>query len=81
VKASPVGIFWGLLSRWIARLRFPYLLAITAVLFVADLIVPDVIPAIDEILLGLAAALFATWTEKKKEQREGSPPRDGGGAE
>jgi len=41
------------LLNYAARLRFPKLLALTGILFLADLVVPDAIPFIDEILLGL----------------------------
>jgi hypothetical protein len=51
-----------------SRLKFPQLLVITAALFVLDLVIPDLIPFADEILLGLATALFALW-------REPVPPR------
>jgi hypothetical protein len=34
-------------------LRFPWLVLLTGLLFVADVIVPDVIPFVDELLLGL----------------------------
>jgi hypothetical protein len=43
-----------------ARFRFPYLLLFTASLFVLDLLIPDFIPFADEVLLGLATALFAS---------------------
>lgn len=45
------------------RLKFPKLLALTAVLFVVDFVVPDPIPFLDEILLGLATVVFARWRE------------------
>ena len=47
----------GLLG-YASRLRFPKLLLLTVVLFVADLFIPDCIPFVDEILLGLAALLL-----------------------
>jgi hypothetical protein len=47
------------LLNYASRLRFPKLLALTAFLFLADLVVPDAIPFIDEILLGLGATLLA----------------------
>ena len=47
------------------RLKFPKLLALTAVLFVVDFVVPDPIPFLDEILLGLATILFASWRESR----------------
>jgi hypothetical protein len=46
-----------------SRLKFPQLLVVTAGLFLVDLLVPDLIPFADEILLGLATALFAFWRE------------------
>lgn len=47
--------------RWASRLRHPTLFWLTAVLFGIDLLVPDVIPLIDEILLGLGTLLLANW--------------------
>ena len=47
------------LLRRIDMLRFPYLLALTATLFVIDLVFPDVVPWVDEILLGLGTLLLA----------------------
>lgn len=34
-------------------LRFPWLVLLTGVIFVANLLIPDVIPFIDELLMGL----------------------------
>lgn len=47
------------LLHYAARLRFPKLLALVAAVFLADLIFPDVIPFVDEILLGLITLLLA----------------------
>jgi hypothetical protein len=41
------------------RLRYPKLLALTAFVFVADLLIPDLIPFVDEILLGLGTLLLS----------------------
>ena len=46
------------LMNFAAGLRFPQLFLLTAALFVVDLFVPDAIPFVDEILLGLAALLL-----------------------
>lgn len=54
------------LMRYASTLRFPKLLAITAALFVIDLIFPDVVPFVDEILLGLISLLFASLRNKPK---------------
>lgn len=53
-----------LLNRYASRLKFPQLFALTATLFVIDLIVPDLFPFVDEILLGLATLLLANWKTK-----------------
>ena len=59
--ANPVS---GSVLKAARRLRFPKLLALTAVLFAIDFVVPDPIPFLDEILLGLATLLFSRWREK-----------------
>lgn len=50
----------GGLPRFAATLRFPALFALTAGLFLLDLLVPDPVPFVDELLLGLLALVFAT---------------------
>lgn len=60
----------GALLAFAGRLRFPVLFAITAALFLLDLVVPDTIPFADEILLGLGALLLSRW----KKQRTGGEP-------
>jgi hypothetical protein len=52
------------LIQYASRLRFPKLLALAAVVFVADLILPDVIPFADEILLGLITLLIGTLKKR-----------------
>ncbi len=54
-------------ARRAGRLRFPTLFVLIALLFVADLLVPDFIPFVDEIILGLATAVLATLREKRRE--------------
>ena len=46
---------------WARRLRYPTLFKITAALFVLTLLIPDPIPFIDELLLGLGTLLLANW--------------------
>ena len=57
---TPWSAIRGRLMRYASNLRFPKLLAITAVLFVIDLLFPDMVPFVDEILLGLISLLFAS---------------------
>ncbi len=53
------------LLGWAGRLRFPKLAMITAGLFFADLLIPDFIPFVDEILLGLGTLLLGNLRSKK----------------
>lgn len=50
------------------RLRFPQLFVLTAGLFVIDLLIPDLIPFLDEIVLGLASLLFGSWKAGPKDK-------------
>lgn len=59
-----------LILRIARRLRFPQLFMLTAGLFVLDLLIPDLIPFLDEFVLGLATLLFGAWTRGKKEHLE-----------
>jgi hypothetical protein len=53
------------LLEYASRLRFPKLLALAAVVFVVDLILPDAIPFADEILLGLVTLLIAMLKKQR----------------
>ena len=52
------------LLAWARRLRHPTLFKITALLFAVNLAVPDAIPLIDEILLGLGTLVLASWKDR-----------------
>jgi hypothetical protein len=52
------------------RLRFPTLFKITAALFLLTLVVPDPFPFVDELLLGLAALIFAGWKDRDRVQAD-----------
>ena len=58
---TPKGLIPALIGRFAAKLRFPQLFLFTAVLFILDLLVPDLIPFIDEMLLGLLTLLLGMW--------------------
>jgi Family of unknown function (DUF6116) len=58
------------LTEYLSGLRFPRLFAITAVVFLLDLLIPDVIPFADEIILALVTAMLASFKRR---------PGDGGG--
>lgn len=61
------------LLNYARRLRFPVLLAITAALFLVNLLVPDPLPLVDELLLGLGTLLFASF--RKKRSNRDAPDR------
>lgn len=48
----------------VGGLRFPQLFILTVTLFFLDVLIPDLIPFVDEILLGLASLLLANWKKK-----------------
>lgn len=58
----------ALVARFAARLRYPQLVAIMASLFVLDLVIPDVIPFADEVLLGLGTLLLASLKRRHTER-------------
>jgi hypothetical protein len=60
-------------------MRYPYLFLILGLLFLIDLVLPDPIPLIDEILLAVLtfiAASFTTRGEADPEPRDVTPPDD-----
>ena len=57
---DPRGLIRSLLGSFGAKLRFPQLFTIAASLFFVDLLIPDLIPFIDEILLGLLTLLLGS---------------------
>ena len=75
---SPGSVFVGLLPRFTSRLRFPQLFALTFVVFLIDLFVPDMIPFIDEVLLGLMTLLLANWKQRPKTQPKQVEPKTPG---
>jgi Family of unknown function (DUF6116) len=55
--------------RFLDGLRFPWLFLVACALFALDLIFPDTLPLIDELLLGLSAVLLGRL---RKVRRPGS---------
>ncbi len=56
-----------LLLNYAQNLRFKNLFLLAFGLFVLDLIIPDVIPFADEILLALVTLLLSRWKKEKTE--------------
>ena len=51
--------------QFFSKLSYPRLFALTAALFVIDLVVPDLMPFADELLLGLGTLLLANFRKRK----------------
>jgi len=49
------------LGRYGARLRYPHLLLIAGLAFAADLVLPDGLPFLDEIVLLLTTLVLGLW--------------------
>ncbi len=63
----------GFLERFTATLKSSHLVMLLTALFVLDLVVPDPIFLIDEILLGLLTILVARW--KGRPKADAGPPK------
>ncbi|MBK7042462.1 MAG: hypothetical protein IPH50_01320 [Rhodanobacteraceae bacterium] len=59
---------------FLAQLRFHNLFLITATIFVTDLLIPDLIPFVDEILLGAMTLLFSAWKRRREPITSAPPP-------
>ncbi|PKM09006.1 MAG: hypothetical protein CVV14_01490 [Gammaproteobacteria bacterium HGW-Gammaproteobacteria-4] len=62
------------LLHFARKLRFPTLFALTLGLFVLNVLVPDPLPFIDEILLALGSLLFAAWRRKPDQSKPDHTP-------
>lgn len=67
------------LLRWLGRLGYPRLSMVTAVLFGLTLLIPDPVPLVDELLLGLGTLLLANWKRRSNPAPAAGrqPPLDG----
>ena len=75
-------LFLAPFFNWARKLKHPTLFKLVGALFIINVFVPDVIPFIDEILLGLATLLLANWKDRSQPAgdtaaRDGKPPIDG----
>lgn len=60
---------------YLESLKFPVLLVVTAVIFVVNVFIPDVVPFIDEVFLALIVALLSRLKRRKPEP-EPEPEKD-----
>jgi hypothetical protein len=64
----------ALILAYLARLRFRNLFLVTASIFLVDVLVPDLIPFVDELLFGALTLLFAAWKRDKQAVPASAPP-------
>lgn len=76
MSGKKIGV-GALVARYASTLRFPYLFLATAILFISDLVFPDLVPFADEILLGLLTALFGTWRRRRVSDSKDRAPEKG----
>jgi hypothetical protein len=76
-RATLITAFLG----YAAKLRFRQLFFIAGSLFLLDLLVPDLIPFADEILLGLLTLLFGAWKKSAGELASSTGEPAGSGAD
>ncbi len=69
-------LFTALFGRFAARLRFPQLFAVAALLFLIDLLFPDFVPFVDELMLGLLTLLLGSLKKGAAAGEEKPPLKD-----
>lgn len=68
----------GIIERFASKLKYPQLFFLLASLFLVDLVIPDVIPFIDEAILGLLTMLVGML---RRGERPSEVSDDGGARE
>lgn len=71
---QPVSPIAALINRLIPGIRYPWLFAILAGLFAIDLVTPDPIPFLDEMVLAVLTFLAASWRTRGSDEPQ--PPID-----
>lgn len=62
------------MQAFLARLRYPQLFVLAAALFLTDLVVPDAIPLLDEVFLGVLTLLVSQWRHRRGEEEDVPKP-------
>ena len=70
---APQGMVGALVAQFASRLRFPQLFAFTGTLFLLDMLIPDLIPFIDEMMLGLLTIMLGMWRKESPKVEENLP--------
>ena len=75
--ASVPALLIGAFTDRLSRLRFPTLFLLLAGVFLFDLFIPDFIPLVDEVILGLATLLVGALKRDKDENgKDDAAPSD-----
>jgi hypothetical protein len=64
----------SLLDRLLPRLKYPQLFMVLAGLFLADLLIPDPVPFVDEALLAVLTFLVGSWRTRKAPAEDAPAP-------
>jgi hypothetical protein len=62
----------GLLSEFVNRLKFKNLFILITALLIIDLLIPDMIPMLDEIILGILAVILGNLKKKTSGNKSGT---------
>ena len=63
--ATLPSLILAAVTERLTRLRFPTLFLTLAGIFLIDLVIPDFIPFVDEVLLGVATLIVASLTRHR----------------
>jgi len=67
----------ALIARYASRLRHPQLFFLMGGVFLLDLLIPDMIPFADEVVLGLGTLLLGALRKKDEDGAEAADPQVG----
>jgi len=73
MSQTPTSGPFSFIRDFASNLRYPQLFTLAAVLFAVDLVVPDMVPFIDEILLGLLTVLLGRLKDRGAGKRDKEP--------
>jgi hypothetical protein len=63
------GPIQEIVGSLVGRMKYPWVFALLGALFLADMVLPDPIPFVDEIMLALLTFLVGTWRTRDKGER------------
>ena len=61
---------FGPVQRFLERRRFPTLFLILAALFGANLVIPDAIPLIDELIMLVVTVIVGAFRERRRDRQD-----------